>query len=189
MQTCLWAALHEIWAADEGNHTLQPLNDWATETHQSEERKQKTNRRPELQRTNTWNHTDVKLQQVWIWFFSHHICIYIYSLVFCFIVFIAFMLLCFIYFLHFPLSGPVLINISLPIIPCMIMYVTNNKEPCLLKHSLNSSNVRQTSKTWLIRRYRRPNLQNELEIKYIYRKINKGINDLIKQIQLKNLYL
>ncbi len=32
-------------------------------------------------------------------------------------------------FLHFPLSGPVLINISLPIIPCMIMYVTNNKEP------------------------------------------------------------
>ncbi len=31
--------------------------------------------------------------------------------------------------LHFPLSGPVLINISLPIIPCMIVYVTNNKEP------------------------------------------------------------
>ncbi len=32
-------------------------------------------------------------------------------------------------FLHFPLSGPVLTNISLPIIPCMIVYVTNNKEP------------------------------------------------------------
>ncbi len=43
------------------------------------------------------------------------------------------MLLCFIYFLHFPLSGPVLINISLPIIPCMIMYVTNNKEPWTYK--------------------------------------------------------
>ncbi len=26
-------------------------------------------------------------------------------------------------------SQPVLINISLPIIPCMIVYVTNNKEP------------------------------------------------------------
>ncbi len=36
-------------------------------------------------------------------------------------------------FLHFPLSGPVLINISLPIIPCMIMYVTNNKEPWTLR--------------------------------------------------------
>ncbi len=65
--------------------------------------------------------------------FSPYLYIYIYSLVFCFIVFIAFMLLCFIfYFLHFPLSGPVLINISLPIIPCMIMYVTNNKEPWTL---------------------------------------------------------
>ncbi len=56
--------------------------------------------------------------------------IYIYTLSrVCFIVFIAFMLLlCLFYlFLHFPLSGPVLINISLPIIPCMIVYVTNNK--------------------------------------------------------------
>ncbi len=57
-------------------------------------------------------------------FHSHHICIYIYSLVFCFIVFIALcyfiLLLCFIYFfLHFPLSGSVLTNISLPIIPCI----------------------------------------------------------------------
>ncbi len=36
------------------------------------------------------------------------------------------------FFLHFPLSGPVLTNISLPIIPCMIVYVTNNKEPWTL---------------------------------------------------------
>ncbi len=35
-------------------------------------------------------------------------------------------------FLHFPLSGPVLTNISLLIIPCMIVYVTNNKEPWTL---------------------------------------------------------
>ncbi len=33
------------------------------------------------------------------------------------------------YFLHCPLSGPVLTYISLLIIPCMIVYVTNNKEP------------------------------------------------------------
>ncbi len=33
------------------------------------------------------------------------------------------------FFLHFPLSGPVLTYISLLIIPCMIVYVTNNKEP------------------------------------------------------------
>ncbi len=32
-------------------------------------------------------------------------------------------------FLHCPLSGPVLTYISLLIIPCMIVYVTNNKEP------------------------------------------------------------
>ncbi len=31
--------------------------------------------------------------------------------------------------LHCPLSGPVLTYISLLIIPCMIVYVTNNKEP------------------------------------------------------------
>ncbi len=31
--------------------------------------------------------------------------------------------------MHFPLSGPVLTYISLLIIPCMIEYVTNNKEP------------------------------------------------------------
>ncbi len=38
----------------------------------------------------------------------------------------------FYFFLHFPLSGPVLTNISLLIIPCMIVYVTNNKEPWTL---------------------------------------------------------
>ncbi len=35
------------------------------------------------------------------------------------------------FFLHCPLSGPVLTYISLLIIPCMIVYVTNNKEPCI----------------------------------------------------------
>ncbi len=68
-------------------------------------------------------------------YFILTIFVYIYTLsCFCFIVFIAFMLFFFIImfyfsFLHFPLSGPVLTNISLPIIPCMIVYVTNNKEP------------------------------------------------------------
>ncbi len=47
--------------------------------------------------------------------------IYIYSLVLCFIFYFT--------FLHCPLSGPVLTYISLLIIPCMIVYVTNNKEP------------------------------------------------------------
>ncbi len=51
---------------------------------------------------------------------------------YCFYV-IFILLSCFIFsFLHFPLSGPVLTNISLPIIPCMIVYVTNNKEPWTL---------------------------------------------------------
>ncbi len=61
-----------------------------------------------------------------------YIYIYIYSLVLCFIVLLPFMLFLFyffILFLHFPLSGPVLTYISLLIIPCMIVYVTNNKEP------------------------------------------------------------
>ncbi len=71
-------------------------------------------------------------------YFILTIFVYIYTLsCFCFIVFIAYvifiLLLCFIFFfLHFPLSGPVLTNISLPIIPCMIVYVTNNKEPWTL---------------------------------------------------------
>ncbi len=51
----------------------------------------------------------------------------------CFIAFYFYLFFCmFLYiyiFLHFPLSGPVLTYISLLIIPCMIVYVTNNKEP------------------------------------------------------------
>ncbi len=35
----------------------------------------------------------------------------------------------FFFCLYCPLSGPVLTYISLQIIPCMIVYVTNNKEP------------------------------------------------------------
>ncbi len=68
--------------------------------------------------------------------FHSHLYLYIYSLVLCFIVFIAYVFLFYFlsyyyysFFLHFPLSGPVLSYISLRIIPCMIMYVTNNKEP------------------------------------------------------------
>ncbi len=47
------------------------------------------------------------------------------------------MLLCYVssfilFFLHCPLSGPVLTSISLLIIPCMIVYVTNKQEPWTL---------------------------------------------------------
>ncbi len=63
--------------------------------------------------------------------------IYIFSCVMfhCFIAYVIFilfsilLLLLIFIFLHFPLSGPVLTYISLLIIPCMIVYVTNNKEP------------------------------------------------------------
>ncbi len=48
----------------------------------------------------------------------------------CFIAFYFYFL--YFIFLHFPLSGPVLTYISLLIIPCMIVYVTNNKEPWTL---------------------------------------------------------
>ncbi len=48
---------------------------------------------------------------------------YIYIYIFSCVMFI------YLFFLHFPLSGPVLSYISLLIIPCMIVYVTNNKEP------------------------------------------------------------
>ncbi len=64
-----------------------------------------------------------------------YIYIYIYSLVLCFIVlllmlfFFLFYYYYYYFFLHFPLSGPVPTYISLLIIPCMIVYVTNNKEP------------------------------------------------------------
>ncbi len=54
--------------------------------------------------------------------YFYFILTYIYSLVLCFIVL-------FLFILHCPLSGPVLTYISLLIIPCMIVYVTNNKEP------------------------------------------------------------
>ncbi len=47
----------------------------------------------------------------------------------------------FFFFLHFPLSGPVLTNISLLIIPCMIVYVTNNKEPRTLNTGFFDKNV------------------------------------------------
>ncbi len=48
--------------------------------------------------------------------------IFIYILL-CYVSLIIFL------FFYFPLSGPVLTYISLLIIPCMIVYVTNNKEP------------------------------------------------------------
>ncbi len=59
----------------------------------------------------------------------------------CFIAYVIFilfyilllLLLYIFYFLHFPLSGPVLTYILLLIIPCMIVYVTNNKEPWTLR--------------------------------------------------------
>ncbi len=47
---------------------------------------------------------------------------------------VMFHFLFFLFFLHCPLSGPVLTYISLLIIPCMIVYVTNNKEPWTLNH-------------------------------------------------------
>ncbi len=57
--------------------------------------------------------------------------IYIFSCVMfhCFITYVIFIWLLLQFSLHFPLSGPVLTYISLLIIPCMIVYVTNNKEP------------------------------------------------------------
>ncbi len=61
-------------------------------------------------------------------FILTYIYIYIYSLVLCFIVVV---------FLHCPLSGPVLTYISLLIIPCMIVYVTNNKEPWTIRKCSN----------------------------------------------------
>ncbi len=70
--------------------------------------------------------------------FHSHLYLYIYSLVLCFIVLLlmlflfSILLLLLYFFLHFPLSGPVPTYISLLIIPCMIVYVTNNKEPWTL---------------------------------------------------------
>ncbi len=71
-------------------------------------------------------------------FILTYIYIYIYSLVLCFIIlllviFIFYFIIIIFFFLHFPLSGPVPTYISLLIIPCMIVYVTNNKEPWTLE--------------------------------------------------------
>ncbi len=57
--------------------------------------------------------------------------IYISSLVLCIIFYLI--------FLHCPLSGPVLTYISLLIIPCMIVYVTNKQEPWTLNLDNNQS--------------------------------------------------
>ncbi len=64
----------------------------------------------------------------------------------CFIAYFIFyfIIIIIIIFLHFPLSGPVLTYISLLIIPCMIVYVTNNKEPWTLisiQHPILLSNT------------------------------------------------
>ncbi len=60
-----------------------------------------------------------------------------------------YMLLCYVssfifIFLHCPLSGPVLTYISLLIIPCMIVYVTNKQEPCKCN---NQSYLKETRAT------------------------------------------
>ncbi len=66
----------------------------------------------------------------------------------CFIAYVIFIfdfiIITILFFLHFPLSGPVLTYISLLIIPCMIVYVTNNKEPwtLILKSSLLWNNFK-----------------------------------------------
>ncbi len=54
--------------------------------------------------------------------------------VICILFSILLLLLYIFIFLHFPLSGPVLTYISLLIIPGMIVYVTNNKEPWTKDH-------------------------------------------------------
>ncbi len=62
------------------------------------------------------------------------ICSYFHSHLYLYIFLLCYVSLfyCFFIFLHFPLSGPVLTYISLLIIPCMIVYVTNYKEPWTL---------------------------------------------------------
>ncbi len=54
---------------------------------------------------------------------------FIAYVIFIFYFIIIIIIIIIIIFLHFPLRGPVLTYISLLIIPCMIVYVTNNKEP------------------------------------------------------------
>ncbi len=81
--------------------------------------------------------------------FHSHLYLYIYSLVLCslfyclcyfyfiFYFIIIIIIYFYFYFLQFSLSGPVLTYISLLIIPCMIVYVTNNKEPWTLTLNQN----------------------------------------------------
>ncbi len=63
--------------------------------------------------------------------------IYIYSPVLCFIFYFI--------FLHCPLSGPVLTYISLLIIPCMIVYVTNKQEPWTLNLEMPAQKAIRTA--------------------------------------------
>ncbi len=69
-----------------------------------------------------------------LFLFYSYLYLYIYSLVLCFI------------FLHCPLSGPVLIYMSLLIISCIIEYVTNkrtlNPEPLIIERSLALTCIR-----------------------------------------------
>ncbi len=62
--------------------------------------------------------------------------------------------LLFLFFLHCPLSGPVLTSISLLIIPCMIVYVTNKREPWTFFVSIgpNSERQRENGANQMIRR-------------------------------------
>ncbi len=77
--------------------------------------------------------------------FHSHLYLYIFSCVMfhCFIayvIFILYFIIIMFFFLHFPLSGPVPTYISLLIIPCMIVYVTNNKEPWTPRRTSEEAN-------------------------------------------------
>ncbi len=65
---------------------------------------------------------------IFIYIFSCYVSLFLLLMLFLFY-FISYYYYYYLFFLHFPLSGPVLTYISLLIIPCMIVYVTNNKEP------------------------------------------------------------
>ncbi len=54
-----------------------------------------------------------------------------------YVIFIFYFIIIILFFLHCPLSEPVPTYISLLIIPCMIVYVTNNKEPWTLNLEKN----------------------------------------------------
>ncbi len=68
-----------------------------------------------------------------------------YSHLFLYILLCYVSLFCNLFFLHFPLSGPVLTYISLLIIPCMIVYVTNNKEPWTLNLNAGQGYMKEES--------------------------------------------